>query len=234
MKPLRSLFILLSLALAAAVPAFGADTGTVRIALAGDSTVSNFAPSRPERGWGVFLGDYFDPSVSIDNFAKPGRSTKTFLEEGLWAKVLGDHPNYVLIQFGHNDSHSPEHHEHTDADGLYSELLRRFVTEARAAGAVPVLVTPVQRRTKTDSLRPYVAAMKKVAAETHTPLVDLHALSGELYAKIGPGAQAELGATPKDTTHFSPAGAKRIAALVAQALAAAVPALKPHLATSKS
>ncbi|HVU35042.1 MAG TPA: rhamnogalacturonan acetylesterase [Opitutaceae bacterium] len=228
---IRTVVTLIGLTLFAQSAAHAADPAGIKIALAGDSTVSNFAPQRPERGWGVFLGDYFDREVTIDNFAKPGRSTKTFLEEGRWAKVLASHPDYILIQFGHNDSHSPEHHEHTDPDGLYTELLTRFVNEARAAGATPVLVTPVQRRTKRDTLLPYVAAMKKVAAQTHTPLVDLHELSGELYARLGTSAQAILGATKTDTTHFNPAAARRIAGLVAPALVEVVPALKSHLVT---
>lgn len=229
MNPLRSL-LFLSLSVFASIPALASDPGTIRIAIASDSTAATWKAPRPERGWGQFIGEDFDHQVEVVNFAKPGRSTKTFLEEGLWAKTLACRPNYVLIQFGHNDSHAPDHHEHTDPDGLYSDLLRRFVKETRDAGAVPVLVTPVQRRTTKDTLLPYVAAMKKVAAETHTPLVDLHQLSGDLYAQIGASAQEQLGATKTDTTHFNEQGAKKIAALVAQGLVEAVPALKEHLA----
>jgi lysophospholipase L1-like esterase len=210
--------------------AAGAQAGRqVHIALAGDSTVATFAPEHPERGWGQMLGDCFDQQVAVENFAQPGRSTKTFLDEGRWANVIRSRPDYILIQFGHNDSHAPDHREHTDPDGLYTEILRRFIKEAKEAGAIPILVTPVQRRTTRDGLLPYVAAMKKVATETHTLLIDLHRRSGEVYARIGAGAQAQLGATSTDTTHFNAAGAKRMAELVATDLGQAVPALGAHL-----
>lgn len=233
MNLLRSLFFLPLLALWPSLPVFAGDSAPIRIAIASDSTAATWQAPRPERGWGQFIGEDFDRGVEVVNFAKPGRSTKTFLEEGLWAKTIASRPNYILIQFGHNDSHAPEKHEHTDPDGLYSELLRRFVKEARDAGATPILVTPVQRRTAKDSLLPYVAAMKKVAAETHTTLVDLHRLSGELYAQLGAAAQEQLGATKTDTTHFNEPGAKKIAALVAQGLGEAEPALKEHLVLKK-
>lgn len=203
----------------------------IHIALAGDSTVSNFPAANPKRGWGQFFAENFDRQVVIDNFAKSGRSTKTFLSQGWWQKLLASKPNYVLIQFGHNDSHAPERPEHTDPDGLYTELLRKFVADARAIGATPVLVTPVQRRTRTDTLLPYVAAMKRVAAETHTPLIDLHQLSGELYARLGAAATARLQDTPSDLTHFNAEGARQIGRLVAGALGQVVPALRPHLLT---
>lgn len=220
--------VMLSLVVLGCTTALAANQGTIRIALAGDSTVAIFGPKNPKKGWGMFLGDYFDHQVAIDNFAKSGRSTKTFLNEGWWAKVLQDRPNYILIQFGHNDSHAPSRPEHTDPNGLYTELLLRFVKEARAIGAIPILVTPVQRRTRTDTLIPYAEAMKRVAAETHTPLIDLHRTSGELYARLGPARTAELEATPTDHTHFNVAGAKRIAGLVAHDLIKVAPALRAH------
>ncbi len=230
MNHLRTILCLAGLAIGASAPLVAGSPGVIRIAIASDSTAATWKAPRPERGWGQFIGEDFDRQVEVENFAKPGRSTKTFLEEGLWAKVIASRPNYILIQFGHNDSHSPEHHEHTDPNGLYTVLLRRFVKEAREVGAVPVLVTPVQRRTAVDTLLPYVAAMKRVAAETHAPLVDLHKLSGDLYARIGPSVQEQIGATKTDRTHFNAHGAKLIAALVAQGLGEAVPALRAHLA----
>lgn len=228
MSDLRPLLRLLGLTLFFALAGQIYAHPGIRIAIAGDSTAATWQAPHPERGWGQFIAGDFDRSVSVENFAKPGASTKTFLEEGLWGNVVASRPDYVLIQFGHNDSHPADHPEHTDPDGLYSALLRRFVNEARAAGSVPVLITPVQRRTRIDTLLPYVAAMKKVAEETHAPLVDLHELSGELYARLGPAAQDELGAQKSDPTHFNATGAKQVADLVASALCAVVPALRPH------
>ncbi|OIR01487.1 rhamnogalacturonan acetylesterase RhgT [mine drainage metagenome] len=229
MKLLRCIALFTTIALVSGAAAFAQDAGNIRITLAGDSTVSYFPPKEPKKGWGMFLGTYFDPQVTIDNIAKSGRSTKTFLSEGWWAKVLQSRPNYILIQFGHNDSHAPSRPEHTDPDGLYTQLLTKFVTDARAIGAVPILVTPVQRRTKVDTLLPYVAAMKRVAAETHTTLVDLHASSGRLYAKLGRAGTAAIEATSTDRTHFNAKGAKLIAGLVAKDLGREVPGLRAHL-----
>ncbi len=220
------LFVTLAIA---AVAAPRPAVSRVRISIAGDSTAATWLAPHPERGWGQFLGENFDPEPEIENFAEPGASTKTFLEQGLWSKVIGSRPNYVLIQFGHNDSHTPDHPEHTDPAGLYRALLCRFVQDARAIGAEPILITPVQRRTPEDTLVPYVAAMKKVAMETHAPLIDLHQLSHDLYARLGPAAQEQVGARKKDFTHFNPAGAKMIAALVAEELGQAVPAVRVHL-----
>ncbi len=229
MKLLRWFAVLTTLALVSSVGAFAKDSGKIRITLAGDSTVASFPASNPKHGWGMALGSYFDSRVAIDNIAKSGRSTKTFLSEGWWTKVLKSRATYVLIQFGHNDSHAPSRPEHTDPDGLYSQLLTRFVAEARAAGAIPILVTPVQRRTKVDTLLPYVAAMKRVAAATHTTLVDLHASSGELYKRLGPAETATIEATSTDRTHFNAKGARLIAGLVAEALGREVPELRAHL-----
>lgn len=228
MKP-RVLFVTI-LAVALFVFSSGASAmNNIRISIAGDSTAATWTDPHPERGWGQYLGECFDREIQIDNLAKPGASTKTFLRDGLWVKAVASRPKYILIQFGHNDSHTSDHPEHTDADGLYSELLRRFVKDARAAGAVPVLLTPVQRRSTVDTLLPYAAAVRRVANETHTPLVDLHELSGKLYAELGASAQTELGATQTDHAHFNQSGARRIARLVAQGLIQAVPELRPHL-----
>jgi lysophospholipase L1-like esterase len=218
---------LLLVAIAAAEPP------TVRpilIAIAGDSTVANYPTAVPQAGWGQFLPQRFDAGVRVVNLAKNGRSTKTFLQEGLWAQVLGQKPDIVLIQFGHNDSHTPDHPEHTEAAGEYQALLSRFVDEARAGGAVPVLVTPVQRRTTVDSLMPYAQAMAKVAAQKKVTLIDLHRLSGEFYTWIGPGETAAMAKSSEDNTHFNVAGAQRIAGLVWDELVADLPQLAPHVA----
>jgi lysophospholipase L1-like esterase len=201
----------------------------IKIAIAGDSTVADYPGNPNQAGWGQFLPEYFNSSVHIYNLAKNGRSTKTFLNEGLWAKVLALKPDFVLIQFGHNDSHDPKQPEATSAARDYPNYLSQFVDEARAAGAIPILVTPVQRRTKVDTLIPYVDAMRKVADEKHVPLIDLHASSGELYRKLGPAAVIELQANGTDQTHFSLKGAREIAALVMRDLPHVDPRLQQNL-----
>ena len=207
--------------------------GAVRVAIIGDSTVCDYPADSVIRGWGQFLQPAFKDGVRVINLAKSGRSTKTFIKEGLWAKALAEKPQFVLIQFGHNDSHGPEKPESTDAATNYREFLRRYVDETRAAGAMPVLITPMHRRLfkegrLTMELQPYADAMKSVATEKQVALVDLHAASGELFAKLGDDASADLSCKPADRTHFSEKGAKAMADLVVQGLRDAVPALKPH------
>lgn len=199
----------------------------LRLVICGDSTVAEYAAPANQRGWGQYIQDYYKDSVRVFNLAKGGRSTKTFLNEGLWAKALALKPDIVLIQFGHNDSHDPKNPEATNAATDYSDYLRQFIDEARAAGATPILITPVQRRSKVDSLLPYTEAMKKVAAEKHAPLLDLHASSGALYRELGPDGVAKLEAKGPDHTHFSEEGARAIAALVMKELPALDPRLKP-------
>ncbi|MEP6670434.1 MAG: rhamnogalacturonan acetylesterase [Chthoniobacter sp.] len=212
-----------------------ADTTPVKIAVIGDSTVCEYPADSPNRGWGHYIGESFRENVQIVNLAASGRSTKTFIGEGRWTKTLAEKPQFILIQFGHNDSHAKDHPEATDAATDYREYLRRYVTEARAAGAVPVFITPMQRRnyqpdgTLQDILLPYADAMKAIGAELHVPVVDLHAMSGELYLQLGPEKSLELANKPGDATHFGEKGARAMAELVMSKLPGAVPELKPLL-----
>jgi len=78
---------------------------TLVVAIAGDSTVASYPADSKQQGWGRYLQDEFSSDVKVVNLAKGGRSAKTFLQEGLWDKLIEARPNIVLIQFGHNDSH---------------------------------------------------------------------------------------------------------------------------------
>ncbi|MCX7008797.1 MAG: rhamnogalacturonan acetylesterase, partial [Kiritimatiellaeota bacterium] len=172
--------------------------------------------------------------VRIINLARSGRSTKTFIKEGLWKKTLTVKPQYILIQFGHNDSHGQGRPEATEAGGDYKDNLRRYIAEARAAGANPILVTPMHRRVFKDGalsteLQPYAEAMGQVAAEQKVPLVDLYAMSGELFQKAGDAGSVDLSCKPEDRTHFSAKGAKALADLVMKGLLPVAPELKALL-----
>jgi len=207
----------------------------VKIAIVGDSTVCDYPLDTPNRGWGMFIADYFDDSVKVVNLAASGRSTKTFLAEGRWARTLAEKPAIVLIQFGHNDSHAKDKPEATDAATDYSANLRRYIDEARAAGAVPVLITPMHRRTWNpdgtlyDTLQPYADAMKAVGAEKSVRVIDLHAMSRELYLRLGEKACMDFANAEGDRTHFDEKGARTMAELVMGKLPGAVPQLKPRL-----
>ncbi|MCU1233054.1 MAG: lipolytic enzyme family, partial [Candidatus Solibacter sp.] len=142
---------------ALSVPGFAAPP--VRIVLVGDSTVNDAG------GWGPGFRSSFNRDVEIVNLAKNGRSSKSFRDEGLWAPATKNKPDYVLIQFGHNDGPGKGPERETDPKTTFRENMARYVDEARAAGAQPVLVTSIVRRNftddsriKPDSLVPFVDA----------------------------------------------------------------------------
>jgi lysophospholipase L1-like esterase len=201
-------------------------TGTVL--LAGDSTVASCpAVEAPMSGWGAQLGAYAGRPVR--NFAKGGATTAGHRAEGLWAALLREivPGDLVVIQFGHNDQKDPAL--------PYQDNLRAFVKEARAAGARPVLCTPVQRRRwEGDRLVPthgdYPERVRALAAAEDVPLIDLTAATTELYERLGPEGSRALfthfapGVHPlypdgiADDTHFCFRGADEVAAIVAARL----------------
>jgi len=212
--------------------------GLIRIAIVGDSTVADYKLDDPHRGWGQLFPEFIDASrVSVQNFAVNGRSTKTFKSEGRWEPVLAFKPDYILIQFGHNDSHAKGRPEATDADTDYRSYLEEYVDSARAHGATPILVTPMHRGTwdqdgrhLTQELLPYATAMLRVAKEKKVPVIDLYSLSGKAFEELGSEQLKTLFAFPDtDKTHFNEKGARLLAALVAQETAQLIPKLKTFL-----
>jgi lysophospholipase L1-like esterase len=211
---------------------------TIRIAIVGDSTVADYAPDDPHRGWGQLFPEFVNiKRVTVQNFAVNGRSTKTFKSEGRWEPVLAFKPDYIFIQFGHNDSHARGRPEATDARTDYSDNLREYVLSARAHGATPILVTPMHRGTwdaggrhLTQELLPYADAVRRVAAENKVVLVDLYALSEKSFERMGAaGLDAVFALPDKDRTHFNEKGARLLARLVAEETARIIPALKEYL-----
>ena len=194
------------------------------IVIIGDSTVCNYPAEHACRGWGQFIAEHFKDTVRVVNLAASGRSTKTFIAEGRWKRALDEKPDFVVIQFGHNDSHGPAKPESTDAATDYRYFLRRYVDESRAALATPIFITPMHRRTfdadgkLTDILQPYADAMKLVAAEKKVPLIDLHTASGALFQKLGKEHCPELANSPTDFTHFNEKGARAMADIVMKEL----------------
>src|SRR6476646_8806591 len=126
-----------------------AQRSPVTIFLAGDSTCANkTADKRPETGWGEMLGQHFkDGTVRIENRAMNGRSTKTFISEGRWQKIIDDlkKGDYVFVQFGHNDESKDKGERYTPPDAFRTNLTR-FVADVRAKKGIIVLMTPVARR----------------------------------------------------------------------------------------
>jgi lysophospholipase L1-like esterase len=144
----------------------------------GDSTVN------AEGGWGKGFCDLAAANVACINDALNGRSAKSFIDEGAWAKALAEKGEYYLIQFGHNDQ-KPDVERHTDPETTYAANLRRYIRDVRAIGGVPVIVTSLSRRNYKDGklvldLTEYANAAKSVAASQNVTLIDLNAMSVKL------------------------------------------------------
>jgi lysophospholipase L1-like esterase len=201
--------------------------------LTGDSTVTD------QTGWGRGFADCLMPDVQLTNLSRGGRSSKSFIAEGLWKKALDLKPDYVLIQFGHNDQPGHGADRETDPETTYRQYMNQYVDDARAAGIKPVLITSLSRRDWGDDgkihsrLEPNVKVVKEIAAEKHVPLIDLHDRSIELYEKLGKDGCNEL--SPKkpdgsiDNTHLNAKGSQMIGPIVAEELKKAVPELAPHI-----
>ena len=189
--------LLLTLALPAAPPAPPA----LRLVLAGDSTVTDGG------GWAPGFRFAWQPAVEVINTARSGASSVSFRSIGAWQKALDAQGHYLLIQFGHNDVPGKGPGRETDAATTFRANLARFVDEARAAGAQPILVTSIAHfnfaangRLRPDPLAPYVAATRDVAAEKRVPCLDLNRLTTEFLAAPGGAAPVcqrphEVGAT---------------------------------------
>lgn len=224
-----------ALALAAAVVA-----SPPRIVIASDSTAAHYEPaSYPQMGWGMVLKCSLTPDVQVVNLARGGRSTKTFIEEGLWDQLLAQLTpgDTVLIQFGHNDADTRKNVRFTDPNGAYEVNLRRFVADVRARKATPILVTPIARwlwenGAPKDAHAAYAATIHRVATDLKVPLVDL---DGDMMAALkARGRMASRGFYLQyapydgvarfpdgiaDDTHVNERGARLGAALVATSLA---------------
>lgn len=212
------------------------ETPTTRpttILLVGDSTVT------PNEGWGKGFALRLTDAARCVNHAAGGRSSKSFRDEGRWEKALASKPDYVLLQFGHNDQPGKGPRRETDPDTTFSENLRRYIDEARAAGAKPILVTSLARRyydaqkkIRNHQLAPFVAATKKVAQEKNVPLIDLSAQSIALFERLGEDEANKLGPTSDkgpDRTHLNAQGSDSIAELVCHELKRVVPELAGSL-----
>jgi lysophospholipase L1-like esterase len=149
----------------------------VRVVLVGDSTVTDDA------GWGAGFARLKNDAVEVINMAASGRSSKSFVDEGIWARALAQKGKYYVIQFGHNDEPGKGLERETDPATTFRGFMERYVDDARAIGATPVLVTSLIRRLYGPDGRihttqtPYVEVVRAVAAEKHVALIDLHAIS---------------------------------------------------------
>lgn len=230
-------------------PAFKADTPLLTLFMIGDSTMADkdLTGGNPERGWGQALPSYFGEEVRIDNHAQNGRSSKSFIDEGRWHKVISQvrTGDYVFIQFGHNDEKANPK-RHTDPGTTFDANLRRFVNDTRAKGGIPVLFNSIVRRhfegdTLRDTHGAYLESPRRVGRELGVTFIDLNLLTHRLVEGLGPEASKKLfmwvepgtvAAIPQgheDNTHLNTYGAHLIAGLAADAIAEALPELAKYI-----
>jgi lysophospholipase L1-like esterase len=212
--------------------------------LIGDSTMAiKETKAYPETGWGMPFVYFFDSTVQVDNRAKNGRSSKSFVAENLWQPVLDkmQEGDYVFIQFGHNDE-SKDKGERYSPPELFKENLLKYVNETRSKKAVPILITPVSRRKFTDGKQvethaEYSPLVRQVADANNVLFIDLDTKSRELYQQFGeetskllflqvkPGEHPNYPNGREDNTHFSELGARLIAQIVLKEINAQMPEL---------
>lgn len=244
MKQTRFYFLLFS----CITFAFALPPKNIRIWLIGDSTVCTQPKERsPVTGWGTPFEDFWDSTVTVNNRARGGRSTRTFISEGRWQNVADSltEGDYVLMQFGHNDeAKEPQYKDRYTPVPDYKNNLIKFITETRNKKAIPVLVTPVTRLVFDsngnikETHKEYSAAVWEVGRAYNVPVIDLDERSRELVQKLGPETskilymQLDTLEHPhyptgrKDNTHFNEYGARRMAQLVL----AEIRKLQPELA----
>lgn len=208
--------------------------------LAGDSTMVD-QDVEPWASWGQQLPRFFLPGIAVANHAESGESAISFQGEQRFAEILsllkpGD---WFFVQFAHNDQKI--------ANGLprYSEIMTNFVTQVRAKGGTPVIVTAMNRDSFdaeghiTDTFAGYIQAARQVATDTNTQLIDLNAMSKTMFEAMGPaGAEHafmkfKAGSYPgvqrdiNDSTHFNNFGAYELARCIVHGIR------EDHLALAK-
>lgn len=222
---------------------YNAAAGTmVELFVIGDSTASYYSSgSYPRTGWAQVLQPFFnEDSVKVVDKALSGRSSKSFYTDPAGWPVVKPQLNsgdYLFIQFGHNDAKSDEE-RHTDPYTTYKEYLTKYITEARAAGAIPLLLTPINRNgwrgaEVTDSHGEYDDAMRELAVEVNVPLIDLTIATKQMMEDLGQSfttnnlfmnLPAQVYPTypdgSSDNTHLQERGAFEICKLVMQGLEA--------------
>jgi lysophospholipase L1-like esterase len=223
------------------------------IFLAGDSTMSiKETKAFPETGWGMPFVYFWDSSINVINTAKNGRSTKSFILEGIWQSIVNQaaEGDYVMIQFGHNDEVKEKTDRYTTPDE-YKNNLTKFIKETREKKAIPILLTPVSRRKfdeKGIALQTheiYSGLVREVAEKNDVILIDMDKKSIQLFQKFGvensnllflklkPGEHPNYPDGKDDNTHFNELGARLVAQLMLEDVNNKIPALAQHLIKPK-
>lgn len=167
---------------------------------AGDSTVQyNGIMTYPQTGIGQVFHLFLKPDVKIENHAKNGRSTKSFIDESRLVPIYDriTEGDFLFIQFGHNDEKKEDPARYTEPFSEYMVNLGKFVNAARNKKAFPVFITPLERRCFVNGTLgegthgDYVEAMKLTAKKLDVPLIDLYRMSREELSRVGAEASKD-------------------------------------------
>ncbi|WP_348266749.1 rhamnogalacturonan acetylesterase [Edaphobacter paludis] len=207
--------------------------------IVGDSTARNQA----DLGWGDHFAHYFDTMrINVANRAHAGRSSRTFINEGSWDRVLAEMKpgDFVLLQMGHNDGGNLDGPKargslkglgdetrdvtlpdgHTETVHTYGWYMRKYIADTRAKKATPILLSLTIRNIwkdgKIERDMGYDAELKQLAAEQHVAYVDMATVEADRLEAAGQEKTALL--FPVDHTHTSAEGAELNAQSVAIAL----------------
>ncbi len=215
------------------------------IHLIGDSTCqTNTSETYPQAGWGQYLSEF--TNLEVKNYAKNGRSSKSFLAEDRFTPVKesikdGD---YLFIQFGHNDQKTDE--RGTTSDDEYLKYLSIYIDEGIRLGAKPVLLTSICRRhfeenVLLDSHKDYPVQMRKLAKEKNIPLLDIEKVTRNWLTELGDEPSKEYFMVLKpneyenykdgvvDNTHLNTKGAKQVALFVSSEIKSNISDLKEYM-----
>ena len=164
----------------------------ITIHMAGDSTCANYAASSVLSGWGQVLNEYCKSDVRVNNMAKSGCSSKSFIDIKRWDMLLGmvKPGDYVIVQFGHNDS-KKDIKRFTDPKTTYSANLKKFIADVRARKANPVIATSISRciftkgKIAPSGLDRYRDAAIAVAKAENVPVIDLNRITAAKFNEMG-------------------------------------------------
>lgn len=214
------------------------DRPGLRIFMAGDSTMQAYNPDKtPQRGWGQVFARFFNSDVAVNDLARGGRSTKSYLAEGLWDKLVAGvrKDDWVFIEFGHND-HDKRKPERFCTPEQYENNLIKMVHDVKQKGAHAVILSPIAMRSFDkqgkyyDGHASYPLRARMAALESGVPFIDADSLLGavvvqlgpdrskDLYMNFGPGLYSAFPDGHSDNTHLREAGALKVCELVVAAM----------------
>jgi lysophospholipase L1-like esterase len=193
---------------------------------AGDSTVGD-PRHGPGGNWPTQLCQWLKPEIALCNAAEGGETTKSFITGKRMDKILSQMKtgDFLLVQFGHNDSKPQWPQSYTEPATTFKAYLRVLIAETRRRGATPVLVTPMERRSNGDTVGPWARAMREVAADDNVALIDQWAMSKIMWSALGP----DVGTAFSDQTHLNGYGGYLLSKLIVAGIQKNVPALARYI-----